>query len=545
MPDYIHSASHLGRAAIHRGLLATTAVFLFLSCQLATRFLAGGDLLRSEGVERANAIVLSGSQPRTLDPARTHGGPDDALGAIFSGLVTLDQQLQVQPDLAAGWQISADGRTYTFYLRQNAVFHNGRAITAQDVIFSWERATDPATGSDTAETYLGDIVGVAEKLAGTAQSISGLRALDDHTLQVTLTAPVVYFLQKLAYPVAFVVDRNNATQRNWERQPNGTGPFRLQTWRDDDILILARHDAYYREPAKVAHLVYLLGANLPLALYERGEIDLVGVGGDALARLQDPNDPLAADLRQTASLCTTVIGLNNRLEPLQDARVRLALAYALDRETLVRTFWRGSGLQAAGALPPAMPGYGAVTQPLPFDPERARALLAEAGYANPADVGTLTYYTAGYDQVNGLVTAVITLWQAHLGLTIEPVLIDPFVYNDQLYRGDVGHFFSSGWCADYPDPQNFLDILYHSSSRQNLGGYANAQVDALLEQARTESDVPTRLALYAQVEQLLAEDVPVIFLAHGITAVLVSPALHNYVLTPMGIAQWHLVSRSP
>ncbi len=522
-----------------------TAVFLFLGCQLITRLLPGADSLRGAGVERANAIVLSGRQPRTLDPARTHGGPDDALGAIFSGLVTLDQQLQVQPDLAAGWQISGDNRIYTFYLRQNAVFHNGRVVSAQDVIFSWERAADPATGSDTAETYLGDIVGVAEKLAGTANSISGLRALDDHTLQVTLRAPVVYFLQKLAYPVAFVVDQDNVAQRNWERQPNGTGPFRLQTWRDDDILILARHDAYYGELAKVPHLVYRLEAHLPLALYERGEIDLVSVGGDALARLQDPNDPLAADLRQTASLCTTVIGLNNRLEPLQDARVRLALAYALDRETLLRTFWRGSGLPAAGALPPAMPGYGAVTQPLPFNPERARALLAEAGYANPADLGTLTYYTAGFDRVSELVTAVITMWQTHLGLTIEPVLIDPFIYNDQLYRGDIGHFFSSGWCADYPDPQNFLDILYHSSSRQNLGGYANAQIDALLEQARIERDVPTRLALYATVEQLLAQDVPAIFLAHGVTAVLVSPHLQNYALTPMGIAQWHLVTREP
>lgn len=524
-----------------------TAVFLSLSCQLSTRLLQSGatGALRSHGVDRASAVVLSGSQPRTLDPARTYGGPDDALGAIFSGLVTLNQQLQVEPDLAAGWQISADGRVYTFFLRQNAVFHNGRPVTAQDVIFSWERAADPATGSDTADTYLGDIVGVAEKLAGTAVSISGLRALDEHTLEVRLTAPVVYFLEKLAYPVAFVVDRENVAQSNWERRANGTGPFTLQDWRDDDILILARNEYYYREPAKVAHLVFLLGPNLPLTLYEQGEIDLVGVGGDNLARVQDPNDPLYADLRQTASLCTTVIGLNNRLAPLDDARVRLALAYALDRETLVRTFWRSSGLQAAGALPPGMPGYGGVTEPLPFDPAQARALLAQAGYANPADLGTLSYYTAGFDQVGGLVTAVITMWQQNLGLAIEPVLIDPFTYNDQLFSGDVGHFFSSGWCADYPDPQNFLDILYHSESRQNLGGYRNEQVDSLLVQARTETDLPTRLALYAQVEQQLAAEAPVIFLAHGVTAVLVSPRLQNYVLTPLGIPQWHLVSRGP
>ncbi len=444
---------------------------LLLSCQLPNRLLqTGGDPLSGYDIDRQNAIVLSDGQPRTLDPALTYGGPDDALGHIFSGLVTLDQQLQVQPDLAAGWQIGNDGLVYTFYLRKNAVFHDGRPVTAQDVIFSWERAADPATGSDTAQTYLGDIAGVQEKLAGTAVAISGLRAIDDHTLEVRLTAPVVYFLEKLAYPVAFVVDENNVGQRNWEYQANGTGPFTLQEWRDDEILILARNDYFYREPAKISHLVYLLGANLPLALYEQDEIDLVGVGGDTLARVQDPNDPLNADLRQTASLCTTVIGLNNQLPPLNDARVRLALVYALDRETLVEIFWRGSGLLAAGSLPPGMPGYGGVTEPLPFDSDRARELLAQAGYASPAELGTLTFYTAGFDEVNGLVTAVITMWQENLGLTIEPVLIDPYTYNDQLYSGDVGHFFSSGWCADYPDPQNFLDILYHSGSVQNLSG---------------------------------------------------------------------------
>lgn len=516
---------------------------LLLSCQLPNRLLqTGGDPLSGHNIDRQNAIVLSGGQPRTLDPALTHGGPDDALGHIFSGLVTLDQRLQVQPDLAAGWQIRDDRLVYTFFLRKNAVFHDGRPVTAQDVIFSWERAADPATGSDTAQTYLGDIVGVQEKLAGTAVSISGLRAIDDHTLEVRLVAPVVYFLEKLAYPVAFVVDENNVSQRNWEYQANGTGPFTLQEWRDDDVLILARNDTFYREPAQISHLVYLLGPNLPLALYEQDEIDLVGVGGDTLARVQDPNDALSADLRQTVSLCTTVIGLNNHLPPLDDARVRQALTYALDRETLVSTFWRGSGLLAAGALPPGMPGYGGVTAPLPFDPDKARALLAEAGYADPADLGTLTYYTAGFDEVNGLVTAVITMWQENLGLTIEPVLIDPFTYNDQLYSGDIGHFFSSGWCADYPDPQNFLDILYHSGSGQNLSGYSNPAVDALLEQARTAPDVTARLALYAQAEQQIVADAPVLFLAHGVTAVLVKPRAQNYVLTPLGIPQWHLVS---
>lgn len=524
-------------------LWVVAAGLLLLSCHLPDLLLrSGSDPLAAYDIDRKTAVVLSDNQPRTLDPARTYDGPDSALGAVFSGLITLDQKLQVQPDLAAGWTISADGLVYTFYLYQNAVFHNGRPVTAQDVVFSWERAADPATDSDTVLTYLGDVQGVADMHAGLAEHISGLHVLDDHTLEVRLVAPVVYFLQKLAYPVAFVVDRENVSQSNWDHQANGTGPFLLQTWEDDDILILTRNDLFYREPAQIEHLVYLLGPNLPLSLYEQDQIDLVGVGGDTLTRVQDPNDPLAADLRLTASLCTTSIGLNTRLAPLDDVRVRQALVYALDREKLVQVFWGDNGLLATGVLPPGMPGYGRVTEPIPFDPARARTLLAEAGYADPADLGTLTYYTAGYDTVDELVTAVITMWQENLGITVEPVLIDPYTYNDQLFAGGIGHFFANGWCADYPDPQNFLDVLFYSSSSQNLGGFHDTQVDDLLRQARIEPDATMRLALYAEVEQILVDEVPAIFLAHGVTAVLVKPRLQNYVLTPLGVPQWEYVS---
>ena len=472
----------------------------------------------------------------------THGGPSGPLGHIFTGLVSLDRDLQIQPELAAGWQVSEDGLVYTFYLRKNAVFHNGRPVTAQDVIDSWERAADPATGSDTAGTYLGDIVGVNEKLAGEAASISGLRALDEYTLEVRLRQPVVYFLAKLAYPVTFVVDRENVDEPDWERRPNGTGPFTLQTWRDDDVIILEPNDNYYLEPAYVRNLVFLLGPGLPLSMYEKGEIDLVGIGGDTLERLRDPNEPLAEELQTAVSMCTSTIGLNARKPPFDDARVRQAFNYALDRERLLNTFSRGNALLAEGPLPPGMPGYGGLEgEGYTFDPQKARQLLAEAGYADPADLPPLTYTTSGYGDAGAYVTAVISLWQETLGVTIEPLVIDPFIYFDELYGGNTGNFFTSGWCADYPDPQNFLDVLYHSESQQNLGGFSDPQLDALLEKARVEKDVARRLAMYQEAERMIVREAPAVFVSHGITAVLVKPYLEGYVLTPIGIPQWHRV----
>jgi oligopeptide transport system substrate-binding protein len=528
----------------HKILLLVVATFwLLLSCNalLPRRSAGPSDAAASYGVDRNQAIFLAGGQPRTIDPATTHGGPGGAEGHIFSGLVTLDTDLQVQPDLAAGWDVAEDGTLFTFYLRRNALFHDDRPVTAADVIFSWERAANPATGSDTAQTYLGDIVGVREMLAGQADHIRGLRAVDDHTLEVRIDAPKVYFLAKLTYPVAFVVDRHNVAGANWQYEANGTGPFRLQVWRDDEIMVLARNERYYREPASVQHVVYLMGAGIPLSLYETDEIDMVAVSGSTLERVQDPNNPLFPDLRTGVNMCTSFIGLNNRIPPFDDPLVRQAFNYAVDKERLIETLHRGNALPATGMLPPGIPGYSGRHAGYPYDPEKARALLVEAGYQAPADFPVLVYTTAGYGDVGALVTAVITMWQQNLGVTIEPILVDPYIYYDELYAGNVGDLFSFGWCADYPDPENFLDILLHSDSWQNLGGYYNPDLDMLLEEARLEPDVATRMALYSEIEAQIADDAAVVFLSHSLAAVLVKGYVQNYELVPVSVPQWHQV----
>lgn len=492
----------------------------------------------SYGVERDEALFLQSSQPLTLDPALTHGGPDGALGHIFSGLVQLDTELRVQPDLAAGWELDETGTVYTFYLYRDAVFHDGRPLTAEDVIFSWERAARPETGSDTALTYLGDIVGVPEVVAGEAEQISGVRALDAHTLQVRIDAPKVYFLAKLAYPVAFVVDGDNVSEPDWQGEPNGSGPYRLLAWRDDELMVLERNEEYYREPPNIAHVVLRMDAGLPLARYEQEQIDLVGVGGANLERVEDPNSPLFSHLRTGVSMCTTYVGFNVRQPPFDDARVRRAFVQAIDRARLVSGLMDGNALPAAGPLPPGMPGYTAREPVFPFDAQSAREQLAQAGFT-PDNLPPLTYTTAGYGEVGAFEAAVISMWRENLGVTVQPQLLDPFTYNEQLYAGNVGNIYSSGWCADYPDPQNFLDVLFHSGSAQNLGGFSDAQIDVLLEEARAMPDVEERLALYVEIEEQIVDQAPAVFVAHGLSAVLVQPRVQGYELTPIGVPQWH------
>ena len=211
------------------------------------------------GIPLDQALVLAGGEstnPRDYDPATTYGSGDKLL---YSGLVSFDPQLNLTPDLAESWEVSQDGMVYTFHLRESAKFHNGKPVTAQDVIYSWERAASPELASDTALTYLGDIVGINDLAAGQAENASGLKALDDHTLQVTIDAPKPYFLYKLTYSTAFVVDQENVESGGeWYRQPNGTGPYKLREWvRFERIVYEANPDFYLGKPS-IPYVVYQL-----------------------------------------------------------------------------------------------------------------------------------------------------------------------------------------------------------------------------------------------------------------------------------------------
>src|SRR3990172_7472657 len=192
-------------------------------------------------------LRLLGDDPPTLDP---HLATDVAsatyITEIFGGLVTIDKDLKIIPDIAERWEASPDGMVYTFFLRRDVTFHSNRGVTAQDFKFSIERAAEPRTLSPTAAEYLGDIVGVKDKLNGRAREVRGVEVIADYTLRITIDAPKPYFLAKLTYPTAFVVDREQV-ERNprWTLSPNGTGPFRLLRFRPGERIELVRNPRYH------------------------------------------------------------------------------------------------------------------------------------------------------------------------------------------------------------------------------------------------------------------------------------------------------------
>jgi oligopeptide transport system substrate-binding protein len=262
--------------------------------------------------------VLAGGEPRTLDPARTLGSAGDYIGLIFSGLVAFDTNLQVVPDLAERWEISPDGLIYTFHLRHDVTFHNGKPFSAADVKYSLERAADPATESNTAQTYLGDIVGVQAKLDGEAQDVAGVTVIDDYTVALTIDAPKAYFLAKLTSP--YLVDRRPRQRRVRQRLGRAAQrhrPVRARHLGPQPVMIFDRNPSYYRAKAGLAHVLFLLYQGVPLQMYEVGDIDITGVGGDSLARARDPQDPLSA-ICERAGVLHQPRGVRRRAKPFDD-----------------------------------------------------------------------------------------------------------------------------------------------------------------------------------------------------------------------------------
>lgn len=500
----------------------------------------------SPSAANAQTLVLldyESTNPREYDPATTHTAGDKL---AFSGLVAFDRNLNLFPDLAERWEISPDGTVYTFYLRTNATFHDGRPVTAQDFIYSWERAASPATASDTVLTYLGDIVGVRAMNAGQADHISGLKAIDDHTLQVTIDAPKPYFLLKLTYPTAFVVDRFNVESGpNWYRKPNGTGPYRLTRWESFSRKVYQRYDNFYLGPPAIPNVVVLLNAGESVRLYESGSIDIAPVYPYNVARVTDPKDPLNADLHTGVELCTSYVVFDITRPPFDDINVRKAFSMAFDRQKFIDVVMRGVALPARGVFPPGLPGYNLNLEPLPYDPEQARALLAASKYGGPQGLPPIVYTDSGYGSDAGAaVAAMAQMWQQNLGVTITIENLDPNWYYDQIYAGNHGQMYETGWCADYPDPENFADVLFHTGSPQNNGGYSNPELDRLLERARVERDVTTRIQMYQQAEQIIVNDAPVLFTVHHLAYTLVNPRVQGYVWTPIDISLERYLSLS-
>ena len=335
-------------------------------------------------VSRDQSLTMPWSDPLTLDPAVTReSGSHFIVSNIFSGLVRFGTDLRVRPDLAEAIQVDSSGTVYTFTLRADAKFHDGREITADDVKYSLERATDPELMSDTAVLYLSDIIGARDKLEGRAEEVSGVEVVDSRTVRITIDAPKAFFLAKMTYPTGAIVDRRTVDSGGfewWRSDVNGSGPFKLREWTEGEVLVLERFDDYHA-PSSLELAVFPILQGVPMQMYESDAVDVALIGGPNVDRALDPVSGLADQLAVFPQLNTFFLGFRAREAPFDDPLVRRAFAMAVDREALLEAVYGARVSLAAGLLPPGMPGYSADLTGIPYDPEGARALLAQSRYA--------------------------------------------------------------------------------------------------------------------------------------------------------------------
>ena len=499
------------------------------------------------GVTGEQELNLYGVDPLTLDPAILNETTSSQyIVQLFSGLVRLDDNLEPVPDIAHRWEISDDDRTYTFFLREDVRFHNGRGVEADDFKYSWQRASDPGTGSRTAATYLGDIVGVKEVLAGESQEISGVRVIDEYILQVIVDKPKAYFLSKLTYPTAFVVDRANVESgEKWWHSPNGTGPFKLRQWDEGSQLVLERNEFYYGELARVNFVFFWLWGGVPMNMYETNEIDVTSVYLNYIDKVIDKTGPFYQQLAVLPELSFWYIGFNHSKPPFDDVNIRRAFTQAIDQDKLASLVYRDMLQPADGILPPGMPGFNEDLSGQNYNVSVARELIAGSKYGDVSNLPPITITTAG---LGGLVSpgleAIVQEWRNNLGVKVTVRQLEPerFLYH---LKEEKEEMFDIGWVADYPHPQDFLEVLFYSGADNNHGEYSNPEVDALLEMAGIEQDGDLSLELYQHAEQKLVDDAACLPLWFGRNYILVKPYVKGYNLNPLGFPMLNSVSMEP
>jgi len=481
----------------------------------------------------------------TLDPGlAVETASSDLLRELFAGLAQLTPELDIVPDVAASWEVLEGGHVYVFHLREDARWSDGKPVTAQDFEYAWKRVLDPATGSPNA-SLLYDIKAARAFHQGEVSDPDtlGVRATDNFTLTVELEGPTGYFLQLLAHTTTHPVPRHavEAYGAAWAEPARlvSNGPFRVQTWTAEESVVMVRHSQYhgvFTGNVERVELRLLADWSGSLPTYDLGKLDILPLRHLAQSERVGAKEQHAGEYVPVPSLTTGFIVFDPRKPPFDDVRVRRAFALAVDRETLADVVLGGSGSPASGGfVPPGMPGHSPDIA-LPYESERARQLLSEAGYPDGqgfpkvwAPVPSTWESDAEYLQ---------SQWRETLGVDV-PYDVMPWPE----YVGadfEEAHLIMAGWEADYPDPDNFLRVA------SALGPYVRSEAyDGLVEKARRLIDQEERMKLYRQADRMLVEEALVIPLTYDRWHVLVKPWVTRYPTSPIRRTFWKDVVIEP
>jgi peptide/nickel transport system substrate-binding protein/oligopeptide transport system substrate-binding protein len=477
------------------------------------------------------------NNPSSLDPhliTDTYG--HTVAQQIFDGLVQYDGSLTIIPAIAESWKGSRDGLLWTFFLRKGAKFHNGQEVVADDVVYSFTRILDPKTDSKAAEIFM-KIKGAKEFVEGRARTVQGLRAMDRYTVQIELVEASAPFVASLAIGYAKIVPREALKDLgpDFGGRPVGTGPFKFLRWKKGEEIALEANPDYYAGRPFLDRLVYRIytghQTEQMFASFKHQEIEDTLVPAEELERVQDN---VQYQFISRPMLGVRFFGFMTTHRPLGNRMVRQAFNYAIDRETLAREIHRNRYKPSASFLPPGTYGYDPQYRPYPYDPQRARALLAQAGFPNGKGLPALEIWSNIKSGAFEREDEAIKQNVADVGIHVDVRYNTNWpAFKSQVYEGRFP-IFRYGWVADVPEPENFLYRLFHSESGNNLTRYQNERVDRLLDRARTEQTYLQRVELYRQAEKLIMEDAPVIPLNYYSYQRLFQPYVQSIEVSALG-----------
>lgn len=495
-------------------------------------------VVREESGGELNLYLTS--DPLTLDPAmRTDATSNEVAAQIFEGLVQFDAGVNVIPGIATYWSISSDGQEWTFNLKKGVKFHNGREVTSDDIKYSLERLLNPSLNSPNAH-FVDMIEGANDFRAGRANSVKGIKPIDPYTISIRLESAYMPFLANLASGVTAIVPMEEAMKQDGHlsRNPVGTGPFRLDQWIPGQRIELSRFEDYYEQKISLKKITF--HTDIPedqrLGKLEAREIDQLEVRGRereiVSAKERFKIETLAA--LNIQYVCINV----NMSTPFVDKRVRQAINYAIDKKKLIEdSSLRSEATPAKGVFPPGLAAYNADLQGYPYDPDKAKDLLAQAGYPGGLPGEYLMDVRDTREQLER--ADIIISYCRKVGIMLRA---NPLSWRDLLERSYEGQSILSvrGWSSDNGDPDNFLYPLFHSKNWGRPGNtsfYKSQKVDEMLVRALAVRNPVERLAFYRDIEQQVVEDAPWIFLYHSMKYMATNPYVHGYRIRPMGAAR--------
>ncbi|EFH83358.1 peptide ABC transporter substrate-binding protein [Ktedonobacter racemifer] len=477
--------------------------------------------------------VVGDPDINTFDPALVQDTDSNfPIQAVFTGLVTLDANLQVKPQLAESYQQSDGGLTWTFKLKPNLTFSNGDKLTSEDVVYSINRAIDPATKSSVSG-YLQLVKGYKDFSGGKVKTLIGtsLLAPDPQTVVIKISQPAAYFLQTLSYPTSYVVNKKLVEKygTQWTdhvEEGGGAGPWKVEKYTHNKGLELVRNDAYYGAKPQMKRLsvIFYKDQDSMYRAFQAQQLDFTPVPSTNLE--QERSTP---GFKETPILTIRYIAMNYLVKPFDNIKIRQAFALAINKDLIVQSAMKNAFTPSNHVIPKGMPGYNEnLTGPLGTgtqgDANKAKQVLAEglkdAGYASVSALPpiTLTFYPRNQNFKDAL-TAIAQMWQTTLGIKVNinivtrPKLLDLTTATKN--NGSL-QMWQAGWNADYPDPQDWLTLFFDKGQDYNQSNYGqnkvqdtSVQLEAQkkLEQADQEQDVTKRMQLYNEAEQQAINDV--------------------------------------